>query len=452
MYTTLQGSKMNRIQRRPGIGLGLFVALVVGPAALAGCLDGGTQAAGADMAMVGPGPGPDLAMRPPPGADLAMSMMPPGDMAMSMPPGDAGACTGPNTTTAGVECAYTYNALNPSASVNKNSTVAWSCNATNRLVTGNGIPDHAVGTFPNPNCPNTITAQAVNASMTLKPTLAANVTNPGPGGIGYARNGVKFDPATAGTCTVANGQTTCSLIGNTGAWNIEALGQKSFNFGVDNSNAHVQPNGAYHYHGMPTGVIDGLGKGMAMTLVGFANDGFPIYARYGYSKANDAGSGLKVLTASYRLKAQPDQGRPSVNTYPMGTFTQDWEYAAGSGDLDQCNGRTGVTPEFPCGIYHYVITETWPFIGRCLKGTVAGGMQPMPDGGMPAQDAGGMTGPKPCTMNSDCVNACGAMAKGCVCGQTPMGMGCIPTCTVNADCPPGPMGMMLSCRNGTCQP
>jgi hypothetical protein len=24
-----------------------------------------------------------------------------------------------------------------------------------------------------------------------------------------------------------------------------------------------------------------------------------------------------------------------------GTFVQDWEYAAGTGDLDECNGRTG---------------------------------------------------------------------------------------------------------------
>ena len=52
----------------------------------------------------------------------------------------------------------------------------------------------------------------------------------------------------------------------------------------------------------------------------------------------------------------------------MGTFTQDYEYVAGSGDLDECNGRFGVTPEFPTGIYHYYITDTYPFIQRCVKG------------------------------------------------------------------------------------
>ena len=54
----------------------------------------------------------------------------------------------------------------------------------------------------------------------------------------------------------------------------------------------------------------------------------------------------------------------------MGAFTQDYEYVEGSGDLDQCNGRYGVTPEFPEGIYYYVVTDDFPFFTRCLKGDV----------------------------------------------------------------------------------
>ena len=183
---------------------------------------------------------------------------------------------------------------------------------------------------------------------------------------------LKFDPATAGSCST----TGCSLIGNTGAWSIEALGQSSFNFGVDGSNAHVQPDGAYHYHGMPEGVLLKAGKGTAMTLVGFALDGFPVYARYGYSVATDASSAIKVLRASYRTKSSPDSGRPATTTYAMGTFTQDWEYVAGLGDLDDCNGRFGVTPEYPNGIYHYVITDTYPYIQRCLRGTATASTTP----------------------------------------------------------------------------
>jgi hypothetical protein len=55
----------------------------------------------------------------------------------------------------------------------------------------------------------------------------------------------------------------------------------------------------------------------------------------------------------------------------MGTFTQDYEYAVGSGsNLDECNGRMGVTPEFPEGIYHYYATDNFPFLQRCVKGAL----------------------------------------------------------------------------------
>ena len=50
-------------------------------------------------------------------------------------------------------------------------------------------------------------------------------------------------------------------------WLLEALGG-AFAFGADENNAHVQPNGQYHYHGIPEGVL--AKKGMAVTLVGFA--------------------------------------------------------------------------------------------------------------------------------------------------------------------------------------
>ena len=134
-----------------------------------------------------------------------------------------------------------------------------------------------------------------------------------------------------------------------------------------------QPTGEYHYHGMPTGLITKLGKGVAMTLVGWSADGFPIYARYGHTNANDASSAVKELNSSWRIKANPDTGRPATSLYPMGSFLQDYEYVAGLGDLDRCNGRTGVTPEFPNGIYYYVITSTFPFVHRCLRGSTSTG-------------------------------------------------------------------------------
>lgn len=276
-------------------------------------------------------------------------------------------------STAGVLCTYSTNVFNTSPSVNATSTSSWTCNTTSRVLSANGLPDHAVGTFPNANNPNAITSRVVSATYTLAPAIvSANGTNAGI--VGYAVNGVKFDPATAGTCNDSG--SNCTQLGNVGTWRIEALTQTSFNFGTDVNKAHVQPTGEYHYHGMPENLITKLGKGTGMSLVGWAADGFPVYARYGYVRATDATSGTKVLTGSYRTKAAPDANRPATSLYVMGTFIQDWEYVAGLGDLDQCNGRSGVTPEFPQGIYHYVITDTYPFIHRCLKGTAAVGGGP----------------------------------------------------------------------------
>ena len=286
------------------------------------------------------------------------------------------------TTTAGILCDLSRSVFNASPSVNATSTSAWTCDGNSRVLTGNGLPDHAVGAFPNPHNPNTISVQGVSASYTLEPAVVAGpATSLGVPGIGHALNGVKFDPGTAEACTDAG---ECDPGFSTAPWRIEALGQNSFDFGTDENNAHVQPGGAYHYHGMPEGLLDALGKGAAMSLVGWARDGFPIYARYGFSDPRDPASTIRAVTGSYRLKATPDAGRPATIVYAMGAFTQDWEYVAGSGDLDECNGRFGVTPEFPLGIYHYFITDSYPFIQRCVKGTPTG-----PVGG------GGGGGPPP---------------------------------------------------------
>ncbi len=291
--------------------------------------------------------------------------------------------TSNTTSTAGVLCKLSINEFNSSASIKKTSTSKWTCSATERLLTANGIPNHAVGTFPNANNPNTIAEVKVSAKFALKPVLTTTATTLGGprGAIAYALNGVKFDPDTGGTCDDTG--SSCSAAGGTGNWRMEALGQKSFNFGTDSNGAHVQPDGEYHYHGIPEDYLAKLNKGKTMTLIAWAADGFPIYARYGYTKAANAKSAIKVIKGSYRTKAKADANRPATNLYPMGTFKQDWEYVKGSGDLDECNGRTGVTPEFPKGIYHYYATDTYPFLQRCVKGKVTVAAGGPPPGGMP---------------------------------------------------------------------
>ena len=285
---------------------------------------------------------------------------------------------------------------NDDESVNAYSIFNWTSDDVNRILSGNGIPNHEVGTFPNSNNPNSISEQSVNEVFSLCPTIVSESGEPvgGPAGaIAYAINSVKFDPATAGRC---NDQGECSLAQGQGNWNIEALGHETFDFGDDMNHAHVQPNGQYHYHGMPELLIDFLGDDQGMTLVGWAADGFPVYAKYGYSDPNDSASDLIALQPSWKLKENPDEGRPDTLTalvggpgqgttnpnipIPMGAFTQDFEYEEGYGDLDECNGRMGVTPEFPNGIYYYMVTDDFPYFTRCLKGELtAGGGGVVPD-------------------------------------------------------------------------
>lgn len=282
-------------------------------------------------------------------------------------------------STTGVLCDYNYDAYNESDSVQLYSTVTWSCTDEEREITANGVPDHAVGTFPNEDNPNSITEQSITDSFTLTPVETTTATTlGGPAGVtGYVLNGVKIDAGTAGSCD--DSAENCSLIDNSGNWHIEALGHNNFDFGTDDNNAHVQPGGAYHYHGMPEGFITQQdGNETKMTIIGWAADGFPIYARYGYTIASDSTSAIKAVTGSYQLKTDISTSRPSTETYSLGTFAEDWEYIADSGDLDECNGRVGVTPEFPQGIYHYYATDTYPYFQRCVTGEVesAGGPPP----------------------------------------------------------------------------
>jgi len=285
------------------------------------------------------------------------------------------------SSTAGVVCDYVYNAYNASASVEAMSESTWTCSDEARELTANGIPDHAVGTFPNQANPNTIAEQSVSISYTLAPvaTDTSTVLGGPRGAVGYVLNGIKMDPSTGGSCNDSGD--TCSGGDPSLGWNLEALGQTSFDFGADMNNAHVQPSGEYHYHGIPEGYIDSVGgDASSMTLIGWAADGFPIYARYGHAIPDDASSSLTIVEGSYQVVDTISETRPSTDMYPMGTFAQDWEYVDGSGDLDECNGRVGVTPEFPGGIYHYFATDSYPYMQRCVKGSV---------------DASGPAGPGP---------------------------------------------------------
>ncbi len=238
------------------------------------------------------------------------------------------------------------------------SRVQITTDADYRRIQANGIPDHPTGRFPNRNNPNTISEQHYDYKVPLRPEVAAQPTPLRMQPFGIAVNGVVFDPFAAEWWNNDPGS----------GWQYEPQGG-AINLGIDSSNAHVQPNGAYHYHGIPNGLIAKLTSGQPqMVLVGWAADGFPIYGPWGYSDSNDSGSALKKLTSGYAVKSGRRPADSPGGKYD-GSFVQDYEWVAGKGDLDANNGRMGVTPEFPQGTYHYVLTEEYPFIPRQYAGT-----------------------------------------------------------------------------------
>ena len=159
-------------------------------------------------------------------------------------------------------------------------------------------------------------------------------------------------------------------------WELEAL---TSNLGWDNNNAHKQSSGRYHYHGDPSVHAASLGyDGTAHSgIIGWAADGYPIYYKYGYSDPNDNTSAIVELTSCWGVKSG-DRSTSGFAINPSGsydgTYKADYQYPAigvleANCALDSANGRWAVTPEYPAGTYHYVITSAWPYTPRYFKGT-----------------------------------------------------------------------------------
>ena len=263
-----------------------------------------------------------------------------------------------------------------------------------RIIESNGWPDHAPGAFPRRGNPNRATPQQYRFRVPLNPVAAPNGGGSPPGRWfwGVALNGVPFE---AGTAEAWNNDPRSG-------WRYEAA-TGFLDLGLDEHHAHVQPSGAYHYHAMPTGLLQRRGGDAGrMVQIAWAADGFPVYSDRAHRRAEDAGSELAVMRSSYVLKkgARPASAEGPGGNYD-GRFTEDFEYAPGSGDLDACNGRFGVTPEFPRGTYYYCITAAFPFVPRKWHGTpdqsfVKAGPPP---GGVPGQRPGPPGRPSPSGQN-----------------------------------------------------
>lgn len=235
----------------------------------------------------------------------------------------------------------------------------------NRSININSIANHNVGTFPNSGNPNRIkvnnysfvvpASPSKNAVVTSLYTIGATNTGDPAYKFGVLFSGVVVDPVAAEFFqNPSTGEENKD-------WNESAL-SSSIDLGTDCNNAHVQPDGTYHYHGTPSAFVSDLGiDGSTPVQLGYAADGFPIYYKYG-----NKGGAVVELTSSYRLKSgtRGGNGTTAPDGSYDGTYTQDYEYVNGLGDLDECNGY-----DDPTLGYIYVITDTYPSIPRCFRGT-----------------------------------------------------------------------------------
>ncbi len=237
-----------------------------------------------------------------------------------------------------------------------NPTVKLTYSSKSIIMQPTGIPNHARDAYyavpkagvvvPDAATANVIAdptkAQTYNFTIPTKPKYSSKVTSTSLGSIGVMISGaVLYNPFEGDGKTVAMSSnfTVTNSAGITASF-------------VDKCAGHPTPDiGAYHYHGLPncvTAKVDKVSK--PSHIIGFALDGFPIYG--------DRDNKGKQITAK---------------------------------NLDQCNGVFSATPEFPKGIYHYVLLGTADARSSiaCFHGEVdASQIQAMPPmgGGMPMPD------------------------------------------------------------------
>ena len=212
-----------------------------------------------------------------------------------------------------------------------NTTVTYSgeCSMT---ITSNDLPSHAMATYylapVNAGYPTAVASNKVG-NLSLQP----NTRTATPTVLTF-----NICPTKASSTTATNLGTIGMMISGGDLFNgAEATGIAAMNDNVsypapdgstayflDNCNAHYAPRpgqttagGQYHYHANSpcvTSLVDTTNG--PSHIIGVALDGYPIYG------GRDINGNLISLS-----------------------------------QLDQCNGITSPTPEFPNGIYHYVLPE-----------------------------------------------------------------------------------------------
>ncbi|SFB76824.1 Por secretion system C-terminal sorting domain-containing protein [Flexibacter flexilis DSM 6793] len=256
-----------------------------------------------------------------------------------------------------------------------------------------GMPAYNVGPYLDGN-PNQAGNQNVIYAFPLNPVQNTGTPTATAGGtIGVFVNGVSMFDFRDGVAWNTTANAYCGGPGNppcaggpnvTQPWMRDAvLFEKP---GFDCSKGH--PAGTnYHHHQSPSAfnmdlnvisticnLYDGDGlytisASEHSPLIGFAFDGFPVYGAFGYKNSNGTG-GITRIKSGYQLRnittrthwadgTDVADGPAVSTTYPLGTFREDYEWAAHTGDesyLDAHNGRFCITPEYPNGTYAYFAT------------------------------------------------------------------------------------------------
>jgi len=191
------------------------------------------------------------------------------------------------------------------------------------------------------------TAQSYDFKITTNPKKASKRTSTSLGAIGVMISGAAlFNPYEGDASTVAAASN----------FTVKGDGGTDVAF-LDSCNGHPTPMGTYHYHALPACITAKVDKQNGPShIIGIAFDGYPIYGDRDVK-------GRKV----------------------------------GASKLDRCNGITSATPEFPRGIYHYVLPDAQDSRSsiRCFTGKVSSSLtntNAMPGMGPPPPGAAGVAG------------------------------------------------------------
>lgn len=306
-----------------------------------------------------------------------------------------------------------------------------------------GLAPYVMGPWNNPNLPKNQGTSTGVYRFPRNPSVNTNLaptgrTLTGMGSIGFLVDGVAIYNTSDGfSYSVSNNKDASPIAGigpGDGIWNRDAMPNESVSF--DYALNHPQPSGQYHAHANPIGARYLRGDNInyntntktytentATTnfphspIIGWINDGLPLYGPYGYANPTNPSSGVRRMISGYVLRdgnygttnlnsagrktlplwAQQAQNKttlssgqwgPNVSTiYELGHYSEDYDYLGDLGyaqgvtfDLNKYNARYCVTPEFPNGTWAYFVsikadgTPWYPYnVGRWYMATPSGG-------------------------------------------------------------------------------